>query len=279
MRRLLVVGFAALSVLLYGAVGQAQAVEGVVLIDQARALAGDVTPGDSRVFPITVTQAGSYRLASHLLVPDANTTAIEITARNVTLDLNGFSVIGPTRYAKSPTGAICVPFSTSATTGYGVLHSPPFDTTLNDYPPSDVVVRNGSVFGMGNSGIVLSGTDNKVAHVHAHDNAGNGLVVYDGEITHGQASRNCGIGINVFHGLVSFNVSSYNLMEGIRIDYEALVTSNTSFLNGAQGLRILGSGVPIFDGGYGNNVFFTNAGGAVTGGTSLGHNLCDARPC
>src|ERR1700704_150875 len=71
------------------------AVDGVVLIDQNRALAGNVTPGDAPGFPVTISQPGSYRLSGNLTVPDINTTAIEITAENVTLDLNGFSIVGP----------------------------------------------------------------------------------------------------------------------------------------------------------------------------------------
>src|SRR5947199_6672479 len=72
------------------------AVDGVVLIDQNRALAGGVTPGDAPGFPVTISLAGSYRLSGNLTVPNANTTAISITSDNVTIDLNGFSIIGPT---------------------------------------------------------------------------------------------------------------------------------------------------------------------------------------
>jgi hypothetical protein len=72
----------------------AGAVDGLVLIDQNHALAGSVTPGDAPGFPVTISQAGSYRLASNLTVP-AGVDAIQITANDVTIDLNGFSIIGP----------------------------------------------------------------------------------------------------------------------------------------------------------------------------------------
>jgi hypothetical protein len=71
----------------------ALAVDGVVLIDQNKAAAGGVSLGDTPGFPISITQPGSYRLASNLTAP-ANTNAINITASNVTIDLNGFSVTG-----------------------------------------------------------------------------------------------------------------------------------------------------------------------------------------
>ena len=72
-----------------------EAVDGVVLIDQNRALAGNVTPGDFPGFPVTISRPGSYRLSGNLEVTDPDITAIEITADHVTLDLNGFSIQGP----------------------------------------------------------------------------------------------------------------------------------------------------------------------------------------
>src|SRR5690349_335055 len=70
-------------------------VDGVISINQSRALAGGVTPGDGAGFPVTITQSGSYRLSGNLTIPDLNTGAIQIMADFVTLDLNGFSIAGP----------------------------------------------------------------------------------------------------------------------------------------------------------------------------------------
>lgn len=73
--------------------GAAQAVDGVVLINQSRALAGNVTSGDAPGFPVTITKPGSYRLSGNLTVP-AGTDGIVIAADEVTLDLNGFLMSG-----------------------------------------------------------------------------------------------------------------------------------------------------------------------------------------
>ncbi len=66
---------------------------GVVLITQADALAGGVTPGDTPGFPITLSVSGSYRFASSLLVNTA-VDGIEVTAPEVTIDLAGFRMAG-----------------------------------------------------------------------------------------------------------------------------------------------------------------------------------------
>ncbi len=79
------------------------AVDGVVLIDHYHAMVGNITPGDAPGFQVTISQSGSYRLTGDLSVPDGNTTAIQITADFVTLDLNGFSIIGPAVCTSRPT--------------------------------------------------------------------------------------------------------------------------------------------------------------------------------
>jgi hypothetical protein len=71
--------------------GTAFAVDGVVLIDQARALAGNVTPGDAPGFPVTLSLPGSYRLSGNLTVP-VQVNGIVIQNNEITLDLNGFRI-------------------------------------------------------------------------------------------------------------------------------------------------------------------------------------------
>lgn len=65
----------------------------VITIDQAKALAGGVTPGDTPGFPVTLSQPGSYRLNGPLSSPES-TTGVFVTAPNVMLDLNGFTISG-----------------------------------------------------------------------------------------------------------------------------------------------------------------------------------------
>jgi len=116
--------FAFAPVLLF--VSAASASDGVVLLNQHRALAGEVTPGDAPGFPITISVPGSYELSGNLDLPLGG-TGIEVTADHVTLNLNGFSIIGD-------------------------RHQPPLTTTQTDVvvgvevtSRSDVTILNGTV--------------------------------------------------------------------------------------------------------------------------------------
>ena len=48
-------------------------------------------------FPYVISEPGSYTLSGNLTVPDENTNAIEVEAPDVTVDLNGFAIIGPVK--------------------------------------------------------------------------------------------------------------------------------------------------------------------------------------
>src|SRR2546423_9959248 len=129
---------------LFGGVAMpAWAVDGVILIDQNKAMTGNVTPGDTPGFPVTISLPGSYRLASNLTVPDSDTTAIRITAANVTLDLNGFAILGPTTCSRtgSPPPGFLNCFIGS---GNGVE-----SFIASSEVPSNIAVINGTVRGMG----------------------------------------------------------------------------------------------------------------------------------
>lgn len=52
--------------------------------------------GDNPGFPIQITSSGAYYLTSNITVSDPNVGAVVIAAPNVTLDLKGFNLVGPT---------------------------------------------------------------------------------------------------------------------------------------------------------------------------------------
>ena len=71
----------------------ASPVSAQVLITHSKALAGNVTPGDAAGFPVTLSIAGSYKLASNLL-PGAGLDGIVAAAEDISIDLNGFRIAG-----------------------------------------------------------------------------------------------------------------------------------------------------------------------------------------
>src|SRR5262249_27684500 len=122
------------------------AVDGQVLLDQTKAMLGNVTAGDTPGFPITINAAGSYKLDGNLTVSDANTTAIVINHDDVTIDLNGFSIIGP----NVCTSSIC----TLSGNGVGITTGVSLASSVRD-----ITISNGTIRGMGSSGISVNAGD------------------------------------------------------------------------------------------------------------------------
>jgi hypothetical protein len=206
----------------------AYGVDGVVLINQNTALAGNVTPGDAPGFPVTISQAGSYRLSGNLTVPDANTTAIQVTADNVTIDLNGFSIIGPVVCTGSP-------FVTSCSASFGASGS-----GVDGGGHLSITVMNGSVRGMGNYGIYLDGAGSSVEKVHADSNAFVGIHAR-GTVSGNTATRNGVLGIDAT-GTVSGNTATGHVSQGINVNCPSSVVGNTTSGNGVAGITNSGVG-------------------------------------
>jgi Right handed beta helix region len=160
----------------------------VARIDQASALAGNVTPGDAPGFPITISRPGSYRLTGDLRVP-AGMSGIEVEAPEVVLDLNGHTLSGPLRCAqnKSPLAVRCD----------AALHTQSHSGIRS--ATDRIVIRNGSVSGFARAGLDLSGNA-VVEDLQVHSNAGAGIVFTSAHTTPGElrdvrVSNNAGAGI------------------------------------------------------------------------------------
>jgi len=185
------------------------AVDGVIEINQARALAGGVTPGDSPGFPVTISESGSYRLTGNLVVPDKDTTAILVASDFVTIDLNGFSIVGPVTCSIKPTS--CTP---TGGTGDGIKSHHPAGSALKH----NINVRNGIIRGMGRHGIILSGVLNgRIKGVTAIANGKIGLYGgHGGMIIDSVASYNGDIGLSIGdNNIVRGNMVEYNSSHGM----------------------------------------------------------------
>ncbi len=265
-------GAALLALVPLAAFGQ----DGVVLIDQNtpfQMVTGCPGVQTHLGFPIVICRSGSYRLTSNLTVSDPNTDVISILADDVTLDLNGFTLSGPTKCTRPEGKVQC----TTTGTGNGIKSS-----------NRNTRITNGTVRGFGGDGLYLLqiGT---VERVHAESNGWSGIHVGDGIVTRCTSTLNLGNGITAGDAVISFSTVEFNGYDGI--NGGGTVVNNTVLGNGHDGIRagmILGNllsnniGYGISGGpgsGYGNNLMWFNHGGSVNGGTSMGNNVCDGASC
>jgi hypothetical protein len=286
--------------------------DGVVAIDQERATIGGVTPSDAPGFPVTIDRPGSYRLTGDLdvtgePVPE-DVTAIDIVADDVTIDLNGFSILGPL----SPCSSTC-PVTGAGGAGSGV----------DGNNRSRIAVRNGRVTGMGNHGIVLAGSSTQASQVHdvvASGNGGSGIWLGTGgmavrctAVSNGRMAGAAGIK-GATATVIRDSVAYFNAGSGITAAQASSVQSCSTYNNGGDGIGVIGAtvtgcgarlngadgissgGVSVISAntasgnvgydlnlaatdGYDNNVLGLNSPASVSGGVQLGDNLCNGAFC
>jgi hypothetical protein len=231
----------------------------VILIDQNKALAGNVTPGDAPGFPVTISLPGSYRLDSNLTVPNAATSAIVVTAANVSIDLNGFSILGPNTCASNGLIVGIQIVCTSNSTGIGI------DASAS----TNVSIQNGSIVGMGKNGIFSFNTVS-ITGVLVKFSGSHGMSLNDGLVD------NCRVTFNGGAGIAHFSTGSDHAGTG-------LVRNSWIFSNNSWGLLEF---FPI-PGLWGfhdtvlssNQAGLTNADQQVNGFLNLGSNLCGNTFC
>lgn len=223
-------------------------VQAETLIDQTKANAGNVTPGDAPGFPVTLSLPGSYELASNLQ-PPANKAGIQIASNDVRINLSGFRLNG----------------AAGATTGiYGAAFK-------------NVSIRNGTITGFDAHGIYGSGGDNWIVEsMRVTENGAHGIFV-SGTYSIVRASsvtQNGGRGIHcTVSCLVADSIVSANGAFGISINSGTLL-GNVILSN--VGVGIAGTAAV----GFGNNTLALNNGGGanpqVTGSPFALHpNACD----
>jgi len=237
----------------------AAAVDGVIEINQARALAGDAAAGDDPGFPVTITHAGSYRLTSDLTVSTAvDGIYVDVSDGVVTLDLNRFSI--------SHVGASCC----------AAVHVP---TAAPGSSFERLKVRNGALRHF-DSGIRAETTPCTVDAVEALGTAVLGApgvhfgiaVGKDSMVTASVATGNfVGISAESSSRIVG-NIVESNPGNGIQVDSGTTVLDNTVRFNGGTGIFFLN-----FFNGYGGNIVTHNGNQDVIlfgDASQLGVNVC-----
>lgn len=228
------------------------ATDGVLEINQTCAVQTGCFFQDTAGFPVTINGAAgrSYRLTSDLTV-DENTTAIFITASDVGIDLNNFSIVGPVTCSGTP-----LTCTHPQSTGIGVKAA--------DATRRGISVKNGSITGMGDAGVSL-GEQAEVTNLRVRWNSGSGINVITGSTVSGSvATRNGGIGISGNTGSTfSGNTASQNGSTGIHAS-GSTVSGNTVYQNGGSGIvGFFGSTVS------GNTAFSNGTDGIFASGGSI----------
>lgn len=281
----------------------ALATDGVLEINQTCAENTGCFVGDGALFPVTIGAAGSYRLTSNLAV-DENTSAIIVDADHVTVDLNGFAILGPAVCSGTPT--IC----SSTGSGRGVRMDFGQPWAVN------TTVLNGTIQGMGDRGIQLGNhalvrgvrVSNGQDGINANSGSSfidniaswNGRIGivgagFEGCVIKGNAANENGLDgiIGAADCVISGNTASGNAQRGISVNTDATLVGNTVNDNAGIGIEIRGGalrGNTVIDNGsfgldgepevgYGENVFEGNNGGNANaqvtgGGIEIGTNLC-----
>jgi parallel beta-helix repeat protein len=201
--------------------------------------------------PYTISQSGSYHLTQNLSHTNRNTNAIRVNADNVTIDLAGYSLIGPD--------------FDSGTNNNGIY--------MNGR--TNVEIRNGTVTGFGGNGIYEENNDEGSGHrviaVRALSNGAHGIILWGsmhivkdctatfnsfaissghGALTCGSASTVIGnvaannniIGIKTGSGCIISDNTVSNNYYGISAWYGCNIIDNTSSYNGQVGIRAGGDG-------------------------------------
>jgi hypothetical protein len=233
---------------------------GVITIDQGRAEAGGVTAGDAAGFPITLSQPGSYRLMSNLVLTDPNVNAIEITADNVTLDLNGFSIATPVTCSGSGSAFNC---TVAGQQGHGIY-------SINR---SFTTVRNGQVRGF-RSGVSL-GLNATVERLTVQHAWSAGIVASHHSVIADNMVSSAGVGIALNSGTVRGN--------SVASTRDAAISATSTTLVIGNRLANVGSyAISTGSGGARDNLMTNYQFGALYGTASLGDgqtNLCNGVKC
>lgn len=215
-------------ILLAGFAGAAYASDGVIEINQIKALAGGVDACDTPGFPISICKSGSYRLTSNL---DAGRgeSAIELNTANVAIDLGGMIISGSSACLIGPSGWVI-----SCTTHRADGISGP--------NAAGVSVRNGAIAGFDNC--VALGDGARVSDLAVAGCNGSGLSLSgESSVDHVAARSNLVDGIYCAGRVrLSDVVAAHNGVMGVQADGGGMLQSVSADNNGYAGIWLPASG-------------------------------------
>jgi len=166
--------------------------------------------------PFIIYDSGSYYFTQDLIIPKAG-NGINIAADDVTIDLNGFALVGETG------------------SGHGI--------SVSD-PQTNICIRNGTIRDWGGHGVSgLNARNSRLEELRVSGNEGTGLKIGDGSIVSNcSAYNNAGGGLILGNNLVlTACTASQNGGNGITVGLRSTVTNCSAAFNGGEGIEA-GSG-------------------------------------
>ena len=248
----------------------ALAVDGVLEITQASALAGSVTPGDLPGFPVTLVGPGSYRLTSDLATGGVAATGGS-DQDDITLDLNGFTIDGGGGLSNGIQLGDGDNWEIRNGTVRGFVNGIQQQSISDGHRVIGVRVLDNSSSGIA----IANGRGHLVKDCFALRNGGSGVVLgAESTVTGTTSIDNAGDGISTgFGSRVVGNVANDNVLDatsdGIQASGDSIVIGNTVDNNSGFGLSL------GFGSGYAHNSINDNIAGTVSGGTEIDGNICD----
>jgi hypothetical protein len=233
----------------------------VIVITQAKANAGGVTPGDAPGFPVRLSQPGAYRLDTNLTVP-ANRNGIVVASHYVDIDMNGFRLLGA-----NASGTKVALNGVVSGFGDGHIHGG-FISSFKDNGILLLAAPNSNAWSIENMQIVGNDDDGINAGQSHYLRISNNLILVNGRR---------GIDCREYCHVEGNNVSD-NGDVGVQIR-SGTVLGNSIFSNGSLGIYDPGS---TEDTGIGNNTVANNLPGTYrqTAGTvALQPNACVPNQC
>jgi len=241
----------------------------IVSVLATAVLAGDLTPPGAPAstmktleqaeprtpissLPFLITQPGSYYLTRNLALSNANTHGIRVQADNVTIDLNGFALIG----AGNALG----------TSGTGI------NVEGDRY---NLAIRNGTVRDWRGWGIrAVTGRNCQFESLRAFSNGNVGILAGPCSLVSGNTCYgNLAWGIGVTGPCTIINNTCVSNDEGIVVNAGSTITGNTCYLNAKDGIRCIERGNTITF----NTCAYNTGNGISTstvGNCSIANNTC-----
>lgn len=248
----------------------APGVRAQITVDHSKVINGTVAPGIPAEYPLRLNKPGHYILTSDLWAP-AGKVGIQVSADNVTIDLNGFTLTS---------GVQCARFhpQPQLVTCFDKNWQPVVENHFHGIATNriDTVVRNGRVKGFSGHGIWASGAIT-LENVIVGSNAGSGVVLghvqtRSSRLSGVVAESNAGDGARVQNALVERSVFSSNGRHGLQAARTAVLHST---VRGNLGLGL----DALFPSTLLGLTMFDNAGGAMAGPVvSLGSNFDGTAP-